>query len=87
MKRKSWFEEEILGENERWNEYFLTGLRTMEGISIKELSKKFDLNSFYFETKEKFLKQGWLSEQDEQLKLTKQGKLRADYIASEFFRV
>lgn len=87
MKRKNWFEEEILNEKEKWNEYFLTGLRTTDGIDLNYLNKKFSLNSDFQKTKEKFLKSGWLKELDEHLILTNQGKLRADYIASEFFRV
>ena len=87
LKRKNWFEEEMLSENEKWNEHFLTGLRTIEGIDLKQLGEKFNLNSAYYSTKEKFLQSEWLIEQDEHLKLTKRGKLRADYIASEFFRV
>jgi len=77
----------MLSENEKWNEHFLTGLRTIEGIDLKQLGEKFNLNSAYYSTKEKFLQSEWLIEQDEHLKLTKRGKLRADYIASEFFRV
>jgi oxygen-independent coproporphyrinogen-3 oxidase len=87
LRRKNWFEEEMLSENDKWNEHFLTGLRTIEGIDIKQLGKNFNLNSAYYSTKEKFLQSEWLIEQDEHLKLTKRGKLRADYIASEFFRV
>jgi oxygen-independent coproporphyrinogen-3 oxidase len=87
MKRQDWFEEEVLTEKEQWNEYVLTRLRTAEGISLSFLKNQFELSEDFFSTKKKFIEANWLQENNEYLFLTQSGKLRADYIASEFFRV
>jgi len=87
MKKENWFEEETLTENDLWNEYFLTGLRTADGVSLIDLELKFDFDADYLETKTKFIEANWLVEKQNRLHLTSTGKLRADYIASEFFRV
>ena len=87
MKRQDWFEYEELTEQEHWNEYFLTRLRTAEGISLTFLKNQFELTENFFATKKKFIEADWLKEINGNFQLTKAGKLRADYIASEFFRV
>jgi oxygen-independent coproporphyrinogen-3 oxidase len=87
MKRQDWFEEEVLTEKEQWNEYVLTRLRTAEGISLSFLKNQFELSEDFFSTKKKFIEANWLKEINGHFLLTKAGKLRADYIASEFFRV
>ena len=87
MKRQDWFEDEELTEQEHWNEYFLTRLRTAEGISLTFLKNQFELTEDFFSTKKKFIEADWLKEINGNFQLTKAGKLRADYIASEFFRV
>ena len=87
MKKTDWFEVEILSENERWNEYILTRLRTTNGINLVELKNLFDVDNQFLQTKEEYIKQNWLLEVDNQIKLTQEGQLRADFIASEFFRV
>ena len=40
----SFSEQEILTENDKFNEYVLTGIRTKWGISLKEIEDKFGLN-------------------------------------------
>ena len=87
MKRQDWFEEEVLTEKEQWNEHVLTRLRTSDGISLSFLKNQFELSEDFFATKKKFLESNWVQENNEYLFLTQSGKLRADYIASEFFRV
>jgi oxygen-independent coproporphyrinogen-3 oxidase len=87
MKKIDSFEVEVLSENERWNEYILTRLRTTNGINLVELKNLFDVDNQFLQTKEEYIKQNWLLEVDNQIKLTQEGQLRADFIASEFFRV
>jgi oxygen-independent coproporphyrinogen-3 oxidase len=87
MKKMDWFEVEILSENERWNEYILTRLRTTNGINLVELKNLFNVDNQFLQTKEEYTKQDWLLEDDNQIKLTQEGQLRADFIASEFFRI
>jgi oxygen-independent coproporphyrinogen-3 oxidase len=87
MKKIDSFEVEVLSENERWNEYILTQLRTTNGINLVELKNLFNVDNQFLQTKEEYSKQNWLLEVDNQIKLTQEGQLRADFIASEFFRV
>jgi oxygen-independent coproporphyrinogen-3 oxidase len=87
IKKMNWYEEEFLSDNERWNEYILTRLRTTKGINLEELKNLFQLDNSFLQTKEMYIRQNWLVEEDKFIKLTQEGQLRADYIASEFFRV
>ena len=87
MKRKDWFEEEVLTEKELWNEFILTGLRTCEGLDLDKLFKISPPDKNFYVMKKKFLNSKWIEEKDEHFILTLEGKLRADFIASEFFRV
>jgi len=80
-----YFEKETLSAQEHYNEYILTRLRTIWGCDAKEIEKRFGkdvLASFesivkkyqkYFETSKGIIT------------LNTEGKLRADFLASEFF--
>lgn len=87
MKKINWFEEEELSDNERWNEYILTRLRTIDGINLINLGDTFLIDNHFIKTKERFIKELLLTEVDNHLRLNLEGQLQADYIASEFFRV
>lgn len=87
IKKMDWYEEEVLSNNERWNEYILTRLRTTIGINLEELKSLFDLDNQFLRTKKEFIEQQWLIEENNRMTLTLAGQLRADFIASEFFRV
>ena len=87
MKKTEWYEEELLSANERWNEYVLTRLRTTKGINIAEIAQLFEITNEFTRTKKEFIKRTWLRVEDNCIRLTQEGQLRADYIASEFFRV
>lgn len=84
---ETWYKEEVLSIQEQWNEFVLTGLRTKWGI-IKEKTLLFggiNKNELVFITKH--LKNDLLIETDEAFILSKKGKLYADGIASDLFRV
>ena len=90
------FEEEVLTENESYNEFVMTHLRTMWGISTKELKEKFEKKYFdhFTSESEKWISSGDLSEgtSSEENKsgtftLTDKGKLIGDRIASDLFMV
>jgi oxygen-independent coproporphyrinogen-3 oxidase len=86
-KDSSWFSTEKLSKNERWNELLLTGLRTNFGVSIDQL-KKINPISLAIEAKlAEFVTYGWMEKSPTHLRLTKEGKLKADYIASELFLI
>ena len=86
-KNQDWFEVEKLTESEKWNEYFLTGLRTKWGILKKNIQEMGGMNSSELPLMDTYLKNEWILEADASFVLTEKGKLQADGIASSFFRV
>jgi oxygen-independent coproporphyrinogen-3 oxidase len=82
---ETWFESEVLTSKERWNELLMTGLRTSWGVDLHDLyqisspTEDFEANVKHFEEKK------WLDKTDTHLILTREGRLMADYIASELF--
>lgn len=84
-----YFEEEHLTEKERFNEYLLTGLRKIEGISLKHAEEILQPDNTFYKTLEKFVDMKWVDfdRKNDQITLTMEGKLRADHIASSLFFV
>jgi oxygen-independent coproporphyrinogen-3 oxidase len=84
---ETWFTTETLKASEQWNELFLTGLRTKWGVPK---AKIIDMGGFK-PTEENLLQQLLvvkdILETQTHLHLSEQGKLRADGIASAFFRI
>lgn len=81
----SYWEEEILSKEDRFNELLLTGLRTREGVRRGHLDLELAQRSEFKNTLERFRNEAWLEITDERIRLTPEGKLRADFIASELF--
>lgn len=72
---------------DRFNEYVMTSLRTMWGTSLQKIQADFG-KIFLTDTlksSKTFIERNWLINKDEHLTLTLDGKLFADYIASELF--
>jgi oxygen-independent coproporphyrinogen III oxidase len=86
-KNQDWFEVETLTESEKWNEYFLTGLRTKWGILKKNILEMGGMSSSELTLMDSYVKSEWMIEADASFVLTEKGKLQADGIASSFFRV
>lgn len=80
-------ETEILTLTDRYNEYIMTGLRTIWGISLEKIKTDFGLLYFDYLEKQaqKFIDQNLLSVQNKILKPTTQGKFLTDGIASDLF--
>ena len=86
-------ETEELTLKDRFNEYVMTGLRTIWGISLNRVEQEFGIKcrEELVASAEKFIKQGLLliekntTEQRQQLKTTSKGKFLADGLASELF--
>jgi oxygen-independent coproporphyrinogen-3 oxidase len=78
---------EILTVADQVNEYLLTGLRTKWGCSLTELSKL--LGTDFIQTQAADLTamyaSGWLTRDDDHLRLTDSGKLFADRVAASLF--
>ncbi len=78
---------EELAENDRFNEYIMTALRTIWGIDLNKIKKEFGL-SYAAETKkqiQQFITSKQLTLSDGKICLTANGKLFADGIAAELF--
>jgi len=81
------FEEEILTENQRLNEYIMTSLRTIEGMDLSYIEKNF---SIYERRRiEKLIKneveKEMVSTDQQKIILTDEGKLFADRISVKLF--
>ena len=87
-------EKEQLSEINRFNEYIMTGLRTIWGVSFQKIEKEF--GAMYLQdlkkSAERYIKSGLLeielrSFSGKVLVTTKKGKFLADGIASDLFKI
>jgi len=80
-------ETEVLTISDRYNEYIMTGLRTIWGVSLERIEKEFGLEYLKYLQKQaqKFLNDGLLSVENNILKPTPKGKFLTDGIASDLF--
>lgn len=78
---------ETLSQSDRYNEYIMTGLRTIWGVSISLIQLEFGLtfSDYLMKQADKFLKDGLLEIENDILKPTKKGKFLTDGIASDLF--
>lgn len=82
-------EVEILTANDRYNEYVMTGLRTIWGASLNRIQKEFgeEVLQYLQKQSEKFIADGLLAVEKNILKTTPKGKFLADGIASDLFLI
>lgn len=80
-------EYEFLTKRDRYNEYVMTGLRTIWGVSLKKIKEDFGqmYADYLSEQAAKYLNQHLLFWDDEVLLTTKKGKFLADGIAADLF--
>ena len=80
---------EHLNLNERYNEFILTGLRTMWGIDLNELKLHFgeDLYTYCVENAYKYINKKLLSIEGNNMKLTRGGIFISDGIMSDLMKV
>ncbi len=80
-------ETEKLTPADRYNEYVMTGLRTIWGVSVQrvhdELGRLF--SDYLLKESDKFIQQGLLDNDNGIIKTTREGKFLADGIASDLF--
>jgi oxygen-independent coproporphyrinogen-3 oxidase len=88
-KNNSFFEQEILSLEDRYNEYVLLGLRTKNGINIDELEQNFgiELKNFCLENIKTFIDNEKVYRYDSFLRLTTAGKLISDTIIAQLMMV
>ncbi|KIX20798.1 coproporphyrinogen III oxidase [Flavobacterium sp. 316] len=80
-------ETEKLTVTDRYNEYIMTGLRTIWGVSLIKVETEFGKTyiDYLNQQMRRFLEDGLLIVQDGILKTTKKGKFLCDGIASDLF--
>ncbi|MFO7658483.1 MAG: radical SAM family heme chaperone HemW [Bacteroidales bacterium] len=81
------FESEFLDDRTKYNEYIMTGLRTMWGIQLQHIDTVFG-TQYYEHTLNKalpFITSGKIMRMNDSLVLSYEGKLIADYIIEEIF--
>jgi oxygen-independent coproporphyrinogen-3 oxidase len=82
-------ESEILSKTDRYNEYIMTGLRTIWGVSLGRIEREFGKEYLdYLNIQvQKFLEDDLVAIENNILKPTKKGKFLTDGIASDLFLV
>ncbi|WP_310276679.1 radical SAM family heme chaperone HemW [Flavobacterium piscis] len=80
-------ETEILSKSDRYNEYIMTGLRTIWGVSLERIEKEFgkDYLNYLKKQAQKFLDDELVFIENNILKPTSKGKFLTDGIASDLF--
>jgi oxygen-independent coproporphyrinogen-3 oxidase len=80
-------ETETLSKTDQYNEYIMTGLRTIWGVSIERIESEFGTKylEYLHQQAEKHLSDNLLEIENNVLKTTKKGKFLSDGIASDLF--
>ena len=81
-------EVETLSKTDKYNEYIMTGLRTVWGVSIEYIEKNFGkpYKMYLLEQSKKHINQDLLYIDNGKLLVTKKGKFLSDGIASDLFK-
>ena len=80
---------ETLTQTDQYNEYIMTGLRTIWGVSIKKVEEDFGIvfKDYLIEQSEVFINQQLLYIDKAHVRVTKKGQFLCDGIASELFKI
>lgn len=86
---KMYHQKEKLTHVDQYNEYIMTGLRTMWGISLSNLQEKFGkkIENHFVKKSKKFIESKLLIIENDLIKTSKKGKFLSDGIASELFLI
>ena len=78
---------EILSKTDQYNEYIMTGLRTIWGVSLERIETEFGSSylEYLHQQAEKYISDNLLTVENNILKTTKKGKFLSDGIASDLF--
>jgi len=82
-------EKEIIDERIRYNDFIMTRLRTMWGIQLSTFLEMFgsERYTFLLEQARSFIKTGLMEKDEENLKITRKGKLVSDGIIRELIAI
>ncbi|PIB38724.1 radical SAM family heme chaperone HemW [Maribacter sp. 4G9] len=80
---------EVLSTKDKYNEYVMTGLRTIWGVDLARIQKEYGekYREYILWQSKKFREEGLLTLQDTILSTTKNGKFLADGIAADLFMI
>ena len=83
------YQTEKLSVKDKYNEYVMTSLRTIWGVSIEFLKAKFGVfyTNYFLVNLQPYLNQGLIENSDVYIKLTKSGMMISDRIISDLFYV
>ncbi|MCY1310127.1 hypothetical protein D9M70_602910 [compost metagenome] len=82
------FEREVLSPSEKINDYLLTGLRTMWGVSLNKVSRiEPNLPAGFRDTLEKLKSQQLLVQNEDIITIPEEARILSDRIAAELFMV
>ncbi|MFY0674725.1 MAG: radical SAM family heme chaperone HemW [Bacteroidia bacterium] len=82
--RDKYFEMENLSIADKYNEYLLTKLRTIEGVSFSTISANYEPYKKHFLTKtQSLINKGWLKNDKDTFVLTDEGQFLCDHITTE----
>jgi len=83
------FEKEILSKDQRYNEYIMTSLRTIWGLDLNYLEQNFgkEYLEYCLKEAEHYIKTENVLNEENKLYLSDKGKLIADKIASDLFKI
>jgi oxygen-independent coproporphyrinogen-3 oxidase len=84
-ENKPTFETEILSIEDQFNELLLIGLRTIIGVNLDQLKAIQTPSDSFWKKVNQMESDAWLTITETSIILTKEGRLKADYIASELF--
>lgn len=82
-------ETETLSFTDKYNEYVMTGLRTIWGVSLEKVMNDFgvDYKTYLLEQSQKHILEDLLYLEDGKLLVSKKGKFLSDGIASDLFKI
>lgn len=82
-------ETEVLNPTDRYNEYIMTGLRTIWGVSLADIQEHFggEFHAYLMEQATEKIKSGLLQLESDYLTITPKGKFLSDGIAADLFMV
>ncbi len=86
-EKKLPMEMELLSEQDQYNEYIMTGLRTIWGVSLEKVRLDYgeDYYTYLLKSSEKHVQEGLLALEKGTLVVTTKGKFLTDGIASDLF--
>ncbi len=83
------YQQEFLSLTDRYNEYVMTRLRTMWGISLKEVETGFgiDFLKYLLAQAEIHFDDGFMEKRDGYIHITEKGNFLSDFIAADLFQI